>query len=244
MNIHQLKSFHENSLDQWNSIAIVLKEAFNTAPQDQRAQQFLQAVMALLDIAGTNQTRRDNIVKGANVVLQGLVHETERIPARPEEKTTSASPSFGKRLTTLFQRIGVILLILVGIAGAFLVGRLSMHPKIISLIPTVSPAPPSELSPDKLVQQYFTTNQSNDMSQVLALFSADTVKTRGEYLVRRATFLAQTFSSIQEIKILKLETEETAQVMVSVMNKQGSSQVGEFRLQKDQGEWRLVDVGL
>jgi hypothetical protein len=82
MNLHTIKSFHEAALDQWNSLTIVLRDAVNAAAPAQRASTFLDAVCSLLELAGANPARRQNVLKGADVLLQPLFHESVTIPIK------------------------------------------------------------------------------------------------------------------------------------------------------------------
>jgi hypothetical protein len=244
MNIHKLKSFHEAALEQWNSIAVIINEAISTVAPEQRSQVFIQTVMALTDIAGINQTYRMNIIKGADVMLPSLFHVAENHKRTPENDTSSiASQPAWKRFLTIIRRSVITILVVGLLAGSFVLGRLSMQPRMIPFIPTNLPTPVPEASPERIVQLYFEAVRQKDMTRVLELCHTEMVKSHSEFIIGEATQLANIFPQLQEIQTLKVEIDETAEILVNIVDKRGESETGKFVLRKQQGQWRFIEIG-
>lgn len=69
-NLHDLKSFHENALNEWSATAIIMKEALKDEPDTRKT--FVEVVLALSDMAGKDAKKRQNLLKAGHVVLHGL----------------------------------------------------------------------------------------------------------------------------------------------------------------------------
>ena len=73
MFVYQLKTYHEHALDEWNATARVLYEAVNLSKVEQeRHHTFIKTIMELTEIAKGNETRKENIIKAASIMLAAL----------------------------------------------------------------------------------------------------------------------------------------------------------------------------
>ena len=247
MNLTPLTSFHERTLDEWNSTAKVLLEATKTVAPAKRLQTFMQTVIELSEVAGKNLPRRHNLVKAGEVVLHGIFYvKDERSEPTPKQNPLpSEEPSLWQTTVTFVRRAFLFLLILTLCAGAFQFGRLSVvPPKAAATATTVTPVSKPEVTADIVVGNYIDAAYEGNMTRVLELFHPDKVKQQGNLIIAETTELAKQLPQFNEIKTLKVETEETAQVIVSFINKVGKTRPGQFYLKKDEGQWRLTELDL
>lgn len=243
MNLHQFKSYHERALDQWNSTAMIIVEAMNTTPKPQRPQMFISIILALSDVAGANQARRNNITKGAEVILNSLL-DGSGVPNISIQRTPPlpAPPTFGTRFKRgVFRTITIVFLIALAI-GSFFAGRASLQPRIASYIPvfkniTIDP----EASPEEIVQKFLESVRQRNTQQILALFHPDEIKKRGGFIIRETTEMAEEYPKIQEINMLSTDREETAHIIVDFVYRSGDTETGKFVLQKYHAQWHIMD---
>lgn len=159
----------------------------------------------------------------------------DSIQARPP---TPPKASLGRKLLKGVKWIGILALC----GGAFVAGRYSTHPAVIHLIPAPALATPtSDASPEDIIQAYFDAAQRQDMERVLALCEPEYAKQNDRHLISEAKQLSTALPG-KELKILQQQIEETAFVTVNLVDINGRSEMGRFRLKKINGQWRFTSV--
>lgn len=162
--------------------------------------------------------------------------KTKEATAKPPKK------SFLHILWTVFSWCVVLVCIVI----AFLAGRFSTYPRIISLVPKASSSvQESSLTPEQATQQLFKAAQQGDDNQILSLCHPDFIKDN-LYKIRDLMESApQLFPHLREIKILNIRLEETATVVFSfVATDEKFSDSGKLLFRKHQGQWLVVDLDL
>lgn len=246
MNIHHIKSYHERSLDEWNSTAIVISEAVNTAPTSQRSQAFMQVVLTLADIAGKNQARRENITRGAAVIFNSLI-DGSNVPQIVFQKlpSTPTPPSFGARCKRTTVKVFSTIFVLTLIVGAFWFGRVSVQPRIASLLPITSQISiDQDTSPEQIVQQFLESVRQGNAQQVLTLFHPDTVRKKGGFLLSETAEIIKDLPIMRDITILNADRDDSAQVLVNFTYHSGETETGTFTLKHSQARWYIMDFDI
>lgn len=162
-NLHELKSFHERALDEWNATALIMKEAMKDEKDTRQA--FVETVLALTDIAGQDARKRQNIVKAGGILLHALSDgkwpKTPPPLPEPPKKTDRWKGVRHVAITLL-----VIMLCVVSFAGGFALNI----PKVISTLPSIStPAEPSN-TPEEVLQQLVEAVSRKDWQRILGLY--------------------------------------------------------------------------
>ena len=89
-NLHELKSFHENALSEWNATALIMKEAMKGETDTRKT--FVEVVVALSDMAGKDVTKRKNLIKAGYIVLHSMADGTwPKTPPPPSVKPAGGS---------------------------------------------------------------------------------------------------------------------------------------------------------
>ena len=140
-NLHELKSFHENALNEWNATALIMKEALKDEPDTRKT--FIEVVLALSDMAGKDANKRKNLLKAGNIVLHGMtdgkIYETPPLPP-PTEAPKKVDRWKGVR------RVLFSLLVVILCAGSFAGGFALNMPMVISHVPRLTTKTPEPSS--------------------------------------------------------------------------------------------------
>ena len=247
MNLYKLKSFHESALDQWNSIAIVLAEASNTVEADKRQTAFIQAVMELTNIAGTDQSRRQNILKGANVFhLAGNpttskgTQQTSNQGLSNTKRLSKERPSVVKRMANILLKAIIVMILLALLAGSFALGRFSRYPRFHAFIPPTLASLSDNATPAQVVKQYFDASQQGDMTKLMELFHIDKLRDDGDYIISESKELAHYLTKVKDINILQDYME--AHLIIQLTTYTDEAETGEFSLLKNNGRWLIEKV--
>ena len=164
-NLHELKSFHENALNEWNATALIMKEALKDEPDARKI--FVEVVLALSDMAGKDAIKRQNILKAGNIVLHGMTDGKwpKTPPPLPVEQTKMPD-----RWKTV-RRVALTLLVLVLCAGAFAGGFALNMPLVVSHLPKLTKnLPEPSNTPEQAIEQYFKAAYRHDIPAVIAMY--------------------------------------------------------------------------
>lgn len=246
MKNHRSQSFPEKTLDRWNNIAIFLTETVKSVPSEQRSQTFIQSVMDLSTIANDNQIYRQNLLKGADIVFHGIFHTSENHPVPSERLEKQVQLSRWKRFTIFIRKLTLTILVIILIAGAFVLGKASTQPRITAQNATTSSTaiPKLEDSPEIAIKDFLEAVQKEDISMAMGLFHPNEVKINGRFLIDGTLRLVEDLPRFHEINPSSVVTEETALVMMNFVQQDGKIIPGEFFLRKYQGKWFLVNIDL
>lgn len=132
------------------------------------------------------------------------------------------------------------LLVFIALALSFVAGRLSLHPRIVSKLPDVSRPVPSGSSPEDVISQFFVAAREHDTQTLLALAHPDLIKNPSDLneLIKRGTTL---LAPLKELQIVDLTVEERAVVKILLLMNDGQADSGEISLERDQGEWKILN---
>lgn len=163
-NLHDLKSFHENALNEWNATALIMKEAMKDEKDTRQA--FVEIVLALADMAKQDAKKRQNIVKAGGVLLHAL--SDGKWPKTPPPLPPDP-PKKNDRWRGVRRALLTFLVIML-CAGSFAGGFALNIPKVISTLPSIStPAKPSN-TPEELLQQLVEAVSRKDWQRILGLY--------------------------------------------------------------------------
>ena len=170
-NLHDLKSFHENALNEWNATALIIKEAMKDEPDTRKT--FVEVVLALSDMAGKDAKKRQNLLKAGHVVLHGLADgKWPKTPPPLPPVEQPKKPDRWKGVRRVFLVLSIILLCVGSFAGGFALNT----PRVVSYLPSKStPAEPSN-TPEELLTQYVEAVSHKDIQRALGLFTPKRVK--------------------------------------------------------------------
>jgi len=124
---------------------------------------------------------------------------------------------------------------------AFLAGRFSAHPRIVSKLPTMSRPIEPGAPPEDIIRQFFQAVRLHDVQKVMALCHPEFIQERNWQIADMLDSGPEALASVGEIMILNIMIDETALVTLSI-HAGNETETGEMLLKKYQNEWRVVDV--
>lgn len=164
-NLHELKSFHENALNEWNATALIMKEALKDEPDARKT--FVEVVLALSDMAGKDAAKRKNIIKAGHIVLHSMADGKlpKTPPPLPPEPPKPVDRWKGVR------RVSLTLFVLLLCAGSFAGGFALNTPLVVSHLPKLtSSTPEPSNTPEQAINQYFEAAYRHDIPAVIAMY--------------------------------------------------------------------------
>lgn len=232
-NLHDLKSFHENALNEWNATALIMKEALKDEPDTRKT--FVEVVLALSDMAGKDAKKRQNVIKAGHIVLHSM--SDGKLPKTPPLPPELKKPEKKKKAG----RVLLFLLVLFLCTGAFAGGFLLNTPNMLANLPgQLTKAIPTS-SPEQVIQQLMAAIIRNDKSAVIALYHPEQRKDLNSYQIdfvddfqRYANNAANPITS----KIESVQEEATAKALVTISYNNRAETVT-VRLRKFEHQWYL-----
>lgn len=160
-NIQTLKSFHERALDEWNSAALVMKEAISGEKDTHRA--FVEILLTLADMAGKDKQKRQNLLRAGDVILHSIAADST-----PKMSPTALSELAEK--SDRWKRIALIILACLLCVGSFAGGFALNTPKVVSSLPSTSTSATPSNTPEELLQQLVEAIPRKDWQRILGLY--------------------------------------------------------------------------
>ena len=242
-NLHDLKSFHENALNEWNATALIMKEAMKDEPDTRKT--FVEVFLALSDMAGTDANKRKNLLKAGHVVLHGLADGKwpKLPPPLPPEPPKKVDRWKGAR------RVALTFLVLLLCAGAFTGGFALNMPMVISHVPKLTKTLPEPSStPEQAIESYFKAAQRHDIPAVLAMYHPEVRQYVSEDVDRLDVvndiyeYNAQAIQPI-ETHLDSLQEERTAKAYMTLRLPHSNEQeTGLVLLRQFENAWYIMNV--
>lgn len=240
--LHELKSFHEHALNEWNATALIMKEAMKDEKDTRQA--FVEIVMELSDIAGKDAKKRQNIVKAGSILLHALAEG--KWPTTPPP--LPVPPKTVDRWKTA-RRVLLTLLVVVLCAGAFSGGFALNMPVVISHLPRVTTKTPEPSStPEEVIRQFIDAAHRHDLPAIIALYHPEVRKRLDGYDVDNEIaeelyeYNQQAVRSL-ETHIESIEEETTAKAIITLrIPNTDKTESGTIHLRKFEDTWYLVDT--
>ena len=242
-NLHDLKSFHENALNEWNATALIMKEAIHG--EKEASQAFVEVVLALSDMAGTDAKKRQNIVKAGGVLLHALSAGKcpTTPPPLPPEPTKKPDRWKGVR------RVLLTLFVLLLCAGSFAGGFALNMPMVISHVPRLTTKTPEPSStPEEVIRQFIAAAHRQDKPAIIALYHPEVRKRLSGYdidldLVEDMYRYNKDAVQPLETSIESIQEETTAKAIITLrIPNTDKTESGTMHLRKFENTWYLVDT--
>ena len=241
-NLHDLKSFHENALNEWNATALIMKEAMKDEKDTRQA--FVEIVLALADMAKQDAKKRQNIVKAGGVLLHALSDgKWPKTPPPLPEQPKKTDRWKGVR------RVALTLLVIMLCAGSFAGGFALNMPMVISHLPrltTTTPEPSS--TPQEAIRQFIAAAHRHEKPALIRFYHPEVRKRLSEYeidvdfaedLYQYNKYAVQPIET--HIESVQEETTATAIITLRIPNTD-KTESGTIHLRKFEDNWYLVDI--
>ena len=242
-NLHDLKSFHENALNEWNATALIMKEAMQGEPDTRKA--FVEVMLALSEMAGTDAQKRRNLLKAGDIVLHGLADGKwpKTPPPLPPESSKKVDRWKGVR------RVFLTLLVLLLCAGSFAGGFALNMPLVVSHLPKLTKTlPEPSNTPEQAIDSYFKAAQRHDIPSVLAMYHPEVRKSISDDIDRLDVvndiyeYNAQAVEPI-EFHLDSLQEERTAKAYMTLRLPHSNEQeTGLILLRQFEDAWYIMNI--
>lgn len=242
-NLHELKSFHENALSEWNATALIMKEAMKGETDTRKT--FVEVVVALSDMAGKDVTKRKNLIKAGYIVLHSMADGTwpKTPPPLPQESQKKPDRWKGVR------RVVLTLFALILCAGSFAGGFALNMPLVVSHLPKLTKSTPEPSNtPEQAIEQYFEAVYRHDIPAIIAMYhpevrqevsddvnKLDVVNDIYEYNKQAAKPVETHLDSVQEDRTAKA-------FMTFRLPNSGKQESGMILLRQFENAWYIMNV--
>jgi hypothetical protein len=133
-----------------------------------------------------------------------------------------------------------LLLFVSSIIAAFIAGRYSTHPKLVSKLPTLSEPVEPGLSPEEVIHKFYDYSRLHEVDNLTQLIHPDFIEQHNYRLTSWINYAPTSLADLKEITLLSIQTEESATATVSLVVKE-KNESGTIKLKKHDGEWRILD---
>ena len=239
-NLHDLKSFHENALNEWNATALIMKEAMKGETDTRKT--FMEVVIALSDMAGKDINKRRNLIKAGHIVLhsmsEGKLPQTP--PPLPPEPTKKVDRWKGVR------RVFLTLLVVLLCAGSFAGGMALNTPNVLAKLPGIVTEQIPTSSPEHVIQQLMAAIIRNDKAAVIALYHPEQRKDLSSYQIDFVDdFQRYTKDAAHPLtaKVESVQENATAKALVTI-SYIDRAETATVRLSKFENQWYLVQFDI
>ncbi len=240
-NLHDLKSFHENALNEWNSTALIMKEALKDGPDTRKT--FVEVVLVLSDMAGKDAIKRQNIIKAGQVILHSMSDRTSPKMSNPVPVEITKKPDRWKSV----RRVALTLFVLILCVGSFAGGFALNMPMVISHLPRLTTKTPEPSStPEEVIRQYMNAIHRHDKPAIIALYHPEVRKKLSGYDVDIADNLYRyNRDAVQplETHIESVQEDTTAKAIITLrIPNTDKTDSRTIRLRKFENIWYLSDA--
>lgn len=242
-NLHDLKSFHENALNEWNATALIMKEAMQGEPDTRTA--FVEVLLALSDLAGKDANKRTHLLKAGNIVLHGMTDGKTSPTPPPLPVVPTKTPDRWKTV----RRVALTLLVFVLCAASFAGGFALNMPMVISHVPRLTTKTPEPSStPEDVIRQFIAAAHRQDKPAIIALYHPEVRKRLSGYdvdldLVEDLYRYNKDAVQPLETSIESVQEETTAKAIITLrIPNTDKTESGTIHLRKFENTWYLVDT--
>ena len=134
--------------------------------------------------------------------------------------------------------LGVLVLGLM--IGAFYLGRLSMAPHVVSLLPKISRPVVTGMAPEDVVKAFLLAGQAGDDRRVLALCQPEILTVQQQNVIDFIQEAPHDLADVREIKMLTRD--DRSRVDFAFVKNDGRILSAGLWLKEYQGEWRIFDL--
>jgi len=159
----------------------------------------------------------------------------------PEQKSPKVGRVKPKRsILRTIKLVMIWIVVIISIIAAFVVGRVSTYPRLVSLIPSVSQPVKPGLSPEDVVYKFYRYARLHEVDNLMSVSHPELVEEHNWRLTDIINDGPTRLAGLQEVKIVSVQAEETALATISLLINEHTHSM-KVSLKKHQGEWRVVD---
>jgi len=128
----------------------------------------------------------------------------------------------------------------IGVIVAFIAGRYSTHPRLVSMVPEISKPVEAGLSPEDVIYKFYRYSRLHEVDNLTQLIHPELIEQSNYQLTSWINYAPGSLADLKEIKILSIQTEESATATISLVIKE-RNESGHITLRKHDGEWRILN---